>query len=249
MRWRNIGADEGEGMMFLNSAGRLAVGNFSGAAEKIHVRGTDDQRIRIESTDGPASMDLYSIGQDFRMVNESGRLRLQRSGNSFGTVDDIFDVQTDGTFRFRQDVNMADQQIVNAADPAGPQHVVNLRTMEDFVDDQLEQQSLFPRELSSQEDNMSFGDCALRCRTLTEGGFTNWGVPSLDQLGQFTNGPQTSSSFIWTSSGAFGQQSTAYYEPLLDRPVYTGSSQYGHFTMRLNIGEARVLWKVFKGRW
>jgi hypothetical protein len=231
-------------MMFLNSAGRLAIGNFSGAAEKIHVRGTDDQRIRVESTDGPASLDLYSIGQDYRMVNASGQLQLQRSGNSFGAVDNIFDVRDDGTFRFRQNVDMDDLRIVNVADPEGPQQVVNLRTMEgyvaDFVDEQLNQQSLFPEELSSQVNNVTFGACAFRCRTLTEGGHSNWGLPSLDQLSQFTNGPVTSSSFTWTSSGAFGQDRAGYYEPLIEAPAFVGGSQYGHFTMRLTTGQVQI---------
>jgi hypothetical protein len=203
-----IGEDEGEGVMFLNTAGRLAVGNFSGAAEKIHVRGTDDQRIRIESTDGPASLDLYSIGQDYRMVNESGQLRFQRSGNSFGAVDNIFDVRDDGTFRFRQNVDMDDLRIVNVADPQGAQHVVNLRTMEDyvvdFVTDQLNllpQQGFFPTRTSSITIS-NFRDCARRCHTLEEGGFDDWGVPSMEQLNQFVGDiDNISFSLFWTSTG------------------------------------------------
>ncbi|WP_020570786.1 hypothetical protein [Neolewinella persica] len=236
----DLGEEEGEGVLFLTPSGRMAVGNFSGAAEKIHVRGVDDQRIRVESTNGPASIDLYSIGQDFRMVNESGRLRLQRSGNSFGASEDIFDVQNDGTFRFRQDVNMADLRIVNLGDPAGPQHAVNRRYLENFVGEQMEQQSQFPSALSSEVPNISYPACANRCRTLTEDGFSNWGVPSLDQASQFAGGIISSSEFMWTSSGAFARLSNAFYEPLLDRPIYATVTSSGRYVMRLNIGEVAV---------
>jgi hypothetical protein len=208
----DLGDEEGEGVLFLTQAGRMAVGNFSGAAEKIHVRGVDDQRIRVESTNGPASVDFYSNGQDFRMVNESGRLRLQHSGNSFGAADDIFDVQTDGTFRFRQDVNMADQRIVNVADPAGPQHLVNLRSMENYVGDYvgdfvanqlalIPQKGFFPTRTSNTTIS-NFEDCARRCHTLEDGGFDDWGVPSMEQLNQFVGDiDNISFSPNWTSTG------------------------------------------------
>jgi hypothetical protein len=208
----NIGEFGGEGVLFLTSTGRMVVGNSSTAIEKIHVRGEGDQRIRLESSDGPVGIDFASNGEDFRMVNESGRLRLQRSETNFLTNDDIFDVQTDGTFRFRQDVNMADQRIVNAADPAGPQHLVNLRSMEDYVADyvggfvadqleQLPQKGFYPTQIT----NPTFGnysDCAIRCRNLTDGGFEDWAIPSMEQLSQFVADiDNLSFGAVWTSSG------------------------------------------------
>jgi hypothetical protein len=234
------GTDEGEGVMFLNTSGRLAMGNFSAAAAKIHVRGTEDQRIRIESTDGPASIDLYSTGEDYRMVNDDGRLSMQRSGNSFGVLETIFDIRDDATFRFRQNVDMDDQRIVNVADPEGPQQVVNRRYLEDYVAAQMDNQSFFPEQLSSEAQNMTFAGCANRCRTLTEGGFTNWGVPSLDQLSQFAGGIVGDPDFTWTSSGAFAQKSYAFLNVSLESFFLDTDTDLGRYAMRLNIGVIEV---------
>lgn len=226
----DIGDDEGEGVLFLTSTGRMAVGNFSSASETIHIRGEDDQRIRVESTNGPAGVDFVSNDEDYRMVNESGRLRLQRSETNFLTTDDIFDVQTDGTFRFRQDVNMADQRIVNAADPAGPQHLVNLRSMEDYVVDyvggfvadqisQIPQKGFYPTRITNATIS-DYADCAIRCRNLTDSGFEDWGIPSMEQLSQFVADiDHLSFSPVWTSTG-----------------VFTGT-EYHRFTLRLATGE------------
>ncbi|MEM6396826.1 MAG: hypothetical protein AAF741_10815 [Bacteroidota bacterium] len=231
-------------VMSLSSSGRMTLGNTTGApSANLHIRGNEDQTLRLtaNATGAEAGMELQAIGADFRITNEAGRFRLQRSTNNFTTNTDVLDVQTDGTLRIRQDLNMADQQIVNVADPTGAQHVVNRRYLEDFVGDQIEMnRSVFPEDISTQATNMTFAECAFRCRTLTEGGHDDWGIPSVEQLSQFVNGNPTSSSFSWTSTADHSRSQFAHringgiFDP---PPVLGGSTLNSKIVIRLTTGE------------
>ncbi len=91
--------------------------------------------------------------------------------------------------------------------------------MENFVAEQFDQEGLFASVLSSESENDNFGDCATRCRNLTEGNFTDWVVTSMEQLSQFVGTAATSFNPIWTSTG-----------------LHTGT-EYGRFTVRMGSGE------------
>ena len=227
----------------VTNQGNVGIGDASQPLVSLHLRGEGNRRLRVQSTDADAALEMVAPGADFRFVNDEGRLRFQRSFNNFVSSTDIFDVQTDNTLRFRQPINMADQPIVNTADPSGPQHVVTRRYLEDFVEDQLNQEGLFPKELSSETQNMTFDGCANRCRTLVEGGFSNWGVPSLDQLSQFAGGAVGDPDFIWTTTGAYGRYGYAHringgtFDP---PPSITIRQEFNRFTMRLNTGDIDV---------
>ncbi|MEL6356016.1 MAG: hypothetical protein AAFQ37_03685 [Bacteroidota bacterium] len=217
----------------------IAIGRLGAPSVELHVRGAGQQRVRVQTSDAEeASYGLFSDGPDFRLTNDAGRLRLQRSTNSFFTSNDVLDIQTDGTFRIRQDLNMSDQSIVNVAPPTGGQHVVNRNYLEDYVADQMElNRNIFPTEISSQANNQTFAECALRCRTLTQGGHNDWGLPSAEQLSQFVNGNPTSSTFCWTSTAAYGHFGYAFDDP---QPSTSNFERPRKITIRLTTGETEA---------
>jgi hypothetical protein len=233
-------ADNSPLLFSLDGLGRLGLG----VAEPTHALdlwGVGDRFIRLRGfSTGIEFSRLSQAGQDFRFVNDDGRFSLSRRQNSNAAEVPIFLVEESGRFRLQQELNMDDQRIVNVADPEGPQQVVNVRYLEDFVGDVVEQQSLFPEGLSSEATNMTFDGCANRCRTLTEGGFSNWGVPSLDQFSQFAGGSVGDPSMAWTSTGTSSRSSYgyAYDNGLANEVIEVQSSTFiGRFTMRLNTGE------------
>ncbi|MEM8585584.1 MAG: hypothetical protein AAGF87_15000 [Bacteroidota bacterium] len=234
-------------VLSLSSNGRMTLGNTTGApSANLHIRGNQSQTLRLtaNATDAEAGMELQAIGSDFRITNEGGRFRLQRSTDNFSTNSDVLDVQTDGTLRIRQDLNMADQRIVNAADPTGAQHVVNRRYLEDYVDSQIpDLPGRFPEDISSQTTNMTFAECAFRCRSLTEDGHTDWGLPSAEELSQFVNNNPTSSSFSWTSTVDRSRTARAYQinsTPTQLPPLINNETYDGRVTIRLTTGESSV---------
>ncbi|MEO0626145.1 MAG: hypothetical protein AAFY91_04095 [Bacteroidota bacterium] len=234
-------------VLSLSSNGRMTLGNTTGApSANLHIRGNENQTLRLtaNATDAEAGVELQAIGPDFRITNEGGRSRLQRSTNNFTTNSDVLDVQTDGTLRIRQDLNMADQRIVNVADPTGAQHVVNRRYLEDYVDDQMSgMSSRFPEEISTQATNLTFAQCAFRCRTLTEDGHDDWGMPSADELSQFVNNNPTSSSYSWTTTVDRSRTARAYQinsSPIQQPPLINNDTYDGRVVVRLTTGETRV---------
>lgn len=84
------------------------------------------------------------------------------------------------------DVNY--NRIVKVADPINDQDAVNLRTLISHSN---------VTRLSSSAIR-TFEECAGRCRTLVEGGLSDWHVPSVKELTQFVGGTQTG-NLIWTT--------------------------------------------------
>jgi hypothetical protein len=220
----------------ITSAGRFALGDFTNPQDAFHLRGAGSQRLRVESTDGTSGVGFFAPGPDFRIVNTSGQLRLLRSTNNFASSTEILDVDTEGDLRIYQNLNMANQQIVNVGAPTGGQHVVNRNYLEDFVEEQLEQKSLFPSELSSEATQLSFVDCSRRCRLLEEDGFFNWGLPSMEQISQFA-GAVNDDTRLWTSTGVNSEYGYAYDSSDSGEQTIRTLSFIGRLTMQLNNGE------------
>ena len=234
---RGLPVDNAPPLFSLDGLGRLGLG-VADPSYKLDLSGLGAQQIRIQGT--TSGIEFASSGQDFRFVNDNDRFSLTRRLNSNAAELPIFLIEQSGRFRLQQELNMDDQRIVNVADPEGPQQVVNVRYLEDFVGDAMEQQSLFPEGLSSEATNMTFDQCANRCRTLTEGGFSNWGVPSLDQFSQFAGGSVGDPSIAWTSTGTSSRSSYGYaFDNGLSNEVIEvqNSTFTGRLTMRLNTGE------------
>jgi hypothetical protein len=235
---RGLPIDNDVALFSLDALGRLGLG-VAEPRYKLDLAGLGPQQIRIQGATSGIEFARLN-GQDFRFVNDDDRFRLTRRLNSNAAEVPIFLVEQSGRFRLQQELNMDDQRIVNVADPEGPQQVVNVRYLEDFVGEQLDAKSLFPEGLSSEATNMTFDQCANRCRTLTEGGFSNWGVPSLDQFSQFAGGAVGDPSIAWTSTGTSYRSAYgfAYDNGLANEVIEVQATLFtGRFTMRLNIGE------------
>lgn len=83
-------------------------------------------------------------------------------------------------------------RIISVEDPINERDVVNLRTLESHCS---------TSEISTSQSNLDFEGCASRCSSLTEGGHTDWELPSIHQAVQFVNSNQSSTS-MWTSDFA-----------------------------------------------
>ncbi len=223
----------------LDGLGRLGLGGVRPQRSlDIWASGPASGRLRGTS----ARLEFEADNTTYEFLNNDGFLTLTRNPTGSSTDTPIFRIEESGRFRLQQELNMDDQRIVNVGDPEGPQQVVNRRYLEDFVEEQLESQSLFPEGLSSEANNLTFDGCANRCRTLVEGGFSNWGIPSLDQISQFAGGSVGDPTFIWTTTGTNTQHAWGFdkSQPGFDDPPTVEIRDFiGRYTMQLNTGGIR----------
>ena len=105
-----------------------------------------------------------------------------------------------------QTLDMDSNYVSQVLAPELPLDAANKQYVDGLINEVLQSSSM---QLSSQSpESMNFGEALLYCDTLTEGGYTNWAIPSLEIVmfisggGGELNGTRTS-NYIWTSSSGF----------------------------------------------
>lgn len=93
-------------------------------------------------------------------------------------------------------ISARSNRITSVEDPINDRDAVNLRTLRALAQ---------VNEMSTLENNLNLRECSRRCRILTEGGHSDWKIPSLEEAVQFVDLNQ-GNGFLWTSS--FGGKGT-----------------------------------------
>ena len=111
-----------------------------------------------------------------------------------------------GNHRAAQTLDMDSNFVSRVLAPELPLDAANKQYVDGLIDEVIHSSSM---ELSTQSsESMNFGEALLYCDTLTEGGNSNWAIPSLEIVmfisggGGQLNGTRTS-DYIWTSSLGF----------------------------------------------
>ena len=179
-----------KGNTYLNNlSGDVGIGTIAPEA-KLNVQ-DDGFQVRLSNKDQltnkwfiGASHDTWSVGGDKLVFSPS---------SSSGAAMLILDKE-DNT------INVRSNKVINVADPVDDQDAVNLRTLKSATK---------ITEYSSRVSNLDFEECSLRCQSLTEGGETDWKMPSLDDATQFVSSLQFTNSNSWTTQyGGVGEPGT-----------------------------------------
>ncbi|MEL6667670.1 MAG: hypothetical protein AAFP08_01795 [Bacteroidota bacterium] len=206
-------------LMQLTNVGKLYLGennfppnqNFN--QPRFRMSGNDVvERAQIRNnltTNVPsAAIELLVSGpnnaMDWRMTNRNGELRIQRNTNNFesGENETMLSIN-DGN----GNLNMHFHRIVDLEDPTQGDHAVTLSFMNDAIDAAIADAPGWPELISSSQGTMTWVNCCSTCRTLNEGGSSDWTIPSMEQLAHFAGTNLT--GLTWTST-PFGNTENYY---------------------------------------
>jgi hypothetical protein len=103
--------------------------------------------------------------------------------------------------------NASDRMITNLSAPVAGTDAVN----KDYVDAQIATVSggggsSMPSMMSNEATALSFSGAVQYCKNLVESSFSDWRLPTIDELVYFVGDPGVSTNYLWTKSLAPGKE-------------------------------------------
>jgi len=190
---------EANRLMTLTAVGNLGLGTDS-PARKMEIRDPETPTLRLHAFNGTGTTEAgiefvrgNTAGTDWKIVNDGGVLRVKTTADNFAT-----EGTTVAEFNSSGNLNMQGNLVQNIATPVVGTDAVNRDWVESYVEDNSSTSSQTISPMSS--DLLNLFEAATYCRNLVYNNYSDWHLPSAEELIHFWGFPGMADLYLWTST-------------------------------------------------